>query len=205
MTLLEWTKRHPIITHLAAVAVVLFLLCTIAMWWLGVFTQHGKTVTVPKVKGLTVAVAKKAIEDSGLRYEITDSVQNDQYPLGSVVEQDPKGGASAKRSRTVYLTINRSTAKTVALPALVDISVRQGLSILQSYGFENVTTIEEFSPYKDLILDVRVNGSAVPVGTRLPLTANITLTVGNGIASNDVDSLLIDDQPTSLEEEGYVQ
>lgn len=205
MKLLEWTKRHPIITHLAALAVVLFLLCAVAMWWLGVFTQHGKMVSVPNVKGITVGLAKKTIEDSGLRYEITDSIQNSQYPLGTVVGQDPKGGASAKRDRTIYLTINRSTAKTVALPALVDISVRQGLSILQSYGFENVTTIEEFSPYKDLILDVRVNGNVVPVGTRLPLTTNITLTVGNGIASSDIDSLLIDDQPTSLEEEGYVQ
>lgn len=205
MKLLDWTKRHPIITHLVAIAVVLFLLCAIAMWWLGIFTQHGKMVTVPKVKGLTVSLAKKAIEESGLRYEITDSVQNNQFPLGTVVEQDPKGGASAKRDRTIYLTINRSTAKTVALPALVDISVRQGLSILQSYGFENVTTVEEFSPYKDLILDVRVNGSTVPVGTRLPLTASITLTVGNGIASSDIDSLLIDIQPTSLEEQGYVQ
>lgn len=187
--ILSFCKKHPIIVNFLAICVTFIVLCLITMLLLNIFTEHGKYKNVPNVKRLPVSEAIKQLESAGFRWEITDSTYNETFPLGSVIEQDPKPEAHAKSLRTVYLSVNASSPRTVSLPALNDMSLRQGESILQGLGFKNVNIVYETSPYKDLILSMTVNGRYVPAGTRLPLTAQITLTVGNGIEYEFADSL----------------
>ena len=150
------------------------------MLWLNIFTEHGKYKSVPDVKRLQVKEAVASIESAGFRCEITDSTYNENFPLGSVIEQDPKAGAEAKSLRTIYLSVNASSPRLVALPNLNDMSVRQGESTLIGLGFRNVTITRVQSPYKDLILSITADGRTITSGTKLPLSARINLTVGDG-------------------------
>lgn len=147
---------------------------------LNIFTEHGKYKTVPDVRRMPIDEATQRIESAGFKWEITDSTYNDAYPLGSIIEQDPKPNSQAKSLRTIYLSVNASSPRLVTIPALNDMSIRQGESTLQGLGFKNINIVYQPSPYKDLILSVTVNGRTIESGTKAPLSAQITISVGNG-------------------------
>ena len=98
---LSFFKKHPILVNLMAICLATFLLCTIAMIGLDVFTEHGKYMTVPDVKRLQLSDAIARIESAGFRCEITDSTYNENFPLGSVIDQEPKSGSEAKSLRLI--------------------------------------------------------------------------------------------------------
>lgn len=173
-------KKHPIITHLLAMGAATVVICTAAMIWLDFFTEHGENHRVPDVRRQQLTTAVQQLEAAGFRCEIADSTYNENFPLGSVIEQEPKAGSEAKSQRTVYLSLNASSPRLVALPNLNDMSVRQGESTLMGLGFRNVTITRVSSPYKDLILSISANGRTITSGTKLPLSARINLTVGDG-------------------------
>lgn len=195
---ISFLKKHPILTNLLAICLTACVLCLAAMLFLNIFTQHGKYYLVPDVKRMPISDATRTLEAAGFKWEITDSLHNEEFPLGTVVEQSPRALSEAKSARTVYLSVNSSTPRTTALPQVIDMSLRQGESILHSYGFRDVTIAYEHSPYKDLILDMTVDGRHTQSGTRLPLTAKITLTVGDGVEeklTDSIDALTIDEDP----------
>lgn len=150
------------------------------MFSLNIFTEHGTYKNVPDVRRMSIAEAIQRLESAGFKWEITDSTYNDSYPLGSIIEQDPKPNAQAKSLRTIYLSVNASSPRLVAIPTLNDMSLRQGESILQGLGFKNINIVYQASPYKDLILSVTVNGRQMENGTKAQLSAQITIMVGNG-------------------------
>ena len=183
-------KKHPIIVNMLAIGAATLAICTAAMIWLDFFTEHGEYHRVPDVKRCRLSEAVARIEAAGFRCEVADSTYNDKFPLGSVIEQDPKAGAEVKSQRTVYLSLNASSPRLVALPNLNDMSVRQGESTLMGLGFRNVTITRVPSPYKDLILCISADGRTITSGTKLPLSARINLTVGDGDeAQPDGDSI----------------
>ena len=195
---LSFFKKHPILVNLMAICLATFLLCIIAMIGLDIFTEHGKYKTVPDVKRLQLSDAIARIESAGFRCEITDSTYNENFPLGSVIDQEPKSGSEAKSLRTIYLSLNASSPRLVALPNLNDMSVRQGESTLIGLGFRNVTITRVPSPYKDLILSITADGRSITSGTKLPLSARINLTVGDGedleLTTNDsIEAVNTDD------------
>ena len=177
---LSFFKKHPILVNLMAICLATFLLCSIAMIGLNIFTEHGEYKIVPDVKRLQLRDAIARIESAGFRCEVTDSTYNENFPLGSVIDQEPKSGSEAKSLRTIYLSLNASSPRLVALPNLNDMSVRQGESTLIGLGFRNVTITRVPSPYKDLILIITADGRSITSGTKLPLSARINLTVGDG-------------------------
>ena len=178
--LFSFVKRHPIIFNFCLIVVAFFAVSYAALFFLDIFTEHGKTVTVPDVRNMPVAEAENVLHRAGFNVEVTDSLYNEQYNLGAVVEQTPKANAEAKSHRTIYLSINYSTPRTITLPNLADYSERQGLSMLQGLGFNSVEVVYVPSPYKGLILNVLVDGYQVDPGTRVLPTVKITLNVGNG-------------------------
>ena len=177
---INFFKKHPIIVNFLAICVTFIALSIIAMLALNIFTEHGRHKTVPDVRRMPLNEAIQRLEGAGFKWEITDSTYNDSYPLGSIIEQDPKPNSQAKSLRTIYLSVNASSPRLVSIPVLNDMSIRQGESTLQGLGFKNINIVYQPSPYKDLILSVTVNGRAVESGTKAPLSAQITITVGNG-------------------------
>ncbi len=177
---IAFVKRHPIIVNLVLVVVAFFAVCYAALFGLDIFTEHGKTVAVPDVRNMSAVEAARVLHNAGFNCEVTDSLYNDRYDLGAVVEQTPKAGAEVKSHRTIYVTVNYSSPRTIMLPNLADYSERQGLSMLQGLGFGRVEVEYVASPYRGLILGVLVDGRQMEPGTRVLPSVSITLRVGDG-------------------------
>lgn len=163
----------------------------VALLYLDVWTEHGKYVDVPQVKGLPYNEAVSKLDALGFNVELSDSVYDGSTKPGTVLEQSPRVNARVKPNRTIYLTINAFSPKMVTVPNLSDMSLRQAQSILQGLGIRSVKVNTVLSEYKDLVLGAKFNGVTLHAGARIPTSATVTLDVGDGYVSVD-DSLAVD-------------
>lgn len=173
-------------------AIALFIICTGAMFFLDQWTHHGEEAVVPQLKGLSFDDAIRSLRQQDFQYELSDSIYDSKYPPGTVVEQSPAANASVKPGRMVYLTIVAFSPKMVSVPNFLNTSLRQGKSMFEAVGIKNVRIVEVESEYKDLVLGAKFNNLPLRPGTRIPVTATVTLEVGRGYAY-EADSVEADD------------
>jgi len=64
---------------------------------------------VPRVIGVVVTDAQRALEAQGFRAEIADSAPHPTYAAGLVTWQDPAPGVAAPRGSTVALTVSEGS------------------------------------------------------------------------------------------------
>ena len=170
-----------------AVVIAAAILIGLLIWLKG-YTQHGVEVEVEDVRGLVEAEAEPLLSAQGLRLVVVDSTYSDKVPLGTIVDQDPKPLSHAKHGRSVYVTINATTKRKIAMPDLQDISYRQAETTLRAMGFAVDTTYDyEPSAFRDLVLDVKVNGASVQPGEKLPVGTRVRLVVGFGRGTETVE------------------
>lgn len=185
----SFPKKHPILFHLLLIMVAFLIVVNVTLFAIDSFTGHGVYASVPNVKGKTLNEAASQLEKSGFKWEIADSAYSDSFDPGVILDQEPKAESRIKPSRTIYLIRNAVSPREVALPVVVDMSYRQGLAMLQGLGFKDVSVKTVSSPYKDLILDIKVNGKAVKTGTRMPLNSKIEISIGSGFEEALQDSI----------------
>lgn len=205
--ILSWRPRNFIqwlLFNICLIVVVGFFVLILLFGWLNIWTDHGKFIEIPQVKGLSYSSACNLLKAQGFVAELSDSIFDNVVPPGTVVEQNPKFGTKVKEGRTVYLTINAFSPKTVVIPSLTDVSLRQAKSILDGLGIKNVTVNYISSEYKDLVLNVRTNGVPLRPGMRLPVTASITLDVGTGIEEVQTDEEILDNDMESVSSEKLI-
>lgn len=180
-----------LLINIVIMAGVAMLLIVAALFWLDSWTMHGKEAVVPDVKGKSYDTACTLLNADGFEVVLSDSVYDRTTRPGTVVEQSPKVNARVKPGRTVYLTINAFSPKTVTLPALTDISVRQARSILEALGVTRIDEVSVASEFKDLVIGIKRNGTPLLPGARIPVNSVIVLEVGDGLPdiSNDPDSI----------------
>ncbi len=182
-----------------AVAVV----AVVALYfWLDHYTRHGDSVEVPDVCGLYYLDADASLAESQMRSLVIDSMYIDTMSPGVVLDQVPRAGSAVKSGRTVYLTINALSPRKVTMPELKNLSYRQAEAIVKGLGLSAPQIIYWNSEYKDLVLNVMVDGRPVEAGDKLPVTARVVFSVGNGMYaptrrltaadSLSVDSLSVD-------------
>lgn len=154
-----------------------------SMWFLQCYTDHGDTVLVPNIKGQTEDVARKKLEAIGLKVEVADTGYVDTYVGGVVLEQSLRPGQRVKAGRIVSLTINASSARAIALPALADnCSFREAKAKLVALGFKNIR-MERTPGDRDWVYFVKAGDRLLQAGEHVAVTTLITLVIGNG----DVD------------------
>ena len=189
--------------HILIMLAVAVLAVVILFFWLDHYTRHGDVAEVPDVCGLYYLDADIALSEGGMRSTVIDSMYIDGMEKGIVLDQVPRAGSAVKHGRTIYLTINALSPRKIAVPELRNLSYRQAEAIVKGLGLSAPQIIYWNSEYKDLVLNVMADGRPVEAGDRLPVTARITFSVGNGVyaptrkvvASKDslaADSLMVD-------------
>lgn len=168
----------------------------LATYFLDFWTHHGESVVVPDVKGMHYDNARAKLESEGFEVVLQDSVYEDGVAPGIIVDQNPKDSTGVKAGRTIYVTINAFYPRTVMLPVLVDISVRQARATLVGLDLKNIEIKEVQSEYKDLVYGVYCDGKRATPGMRVPLTAKICLEVGAGLPE---ESMPVDTLRSSLD------
>lgn len=185
-------KRHPVFMHFLYAAGATILSVWVALWFLDFWTFHGQERAVPDVKGQSLGMAIGNISRAGLRSVVTDSIYDSYARPGTVVEQSPVPLARIKRGGTVYLTLVAYTPKMVAIPDFYDVSERQARSMLEGLGITQVMTVNVPSEYAGLVLGARFNGVSLRPGAKVPVTAVITLEVGEGMEDVLPDGEIVD-------------
>ena len=163
----------------------------IASFGLGWFTNHNQYQIVPELKGMNVAEAAAKLRQSNLVLEISDSIFEASTSPGNIIIQTPKAGSKIKNNRTIYVTIRSFSTQQVSIPSIVDLSLRQGMSMLQAAGFKNIVVEKIPSEYSDLIYDLKMNGLSLSPGDKVPVNANLTIVVGDGLLFQ-ADSVILD-------------
>ena len=116
-----------------------------------------------------------------------------------MVESWPKAGAVVKEGRQVYVTVTAFSPKqvTISMPLSGNVSSRQAMSYLRGIGITDIRVENVPSEYADLVLGARYGDTPLSVGSVIPVTSTVTLTVGNGIVelpdSLDLDEGAVDE------------
>ncbi|MGA5129093.1 Stk1 family PASTA domain-containing Ser/Thr kinase [Streptomyces olivoreticuli] len=97
--------------------------------------SKGAALSVPKVQGLSVAAATSALEDKGLKVEVSDAQVYSDAPKGSVAAQSPADGGQAAKGDTVTLTLSKGK-EMVTVPDVTGRSEADAKQALTSAGFK---------------------------------------------------------------------
>jgi len=178
MSKLEFLKSKAFYLHFLIASGVAFVLIVAFVFTLKLFTLHGQSVQVPDFRNVMVKDLDKFIQDTELSYVINDSASNMKLPKGIVLEQDPAAGSSVKPGRKIYLTINGILTPKVAMPNLIDLSIRQATTLIEAYGLKlgKISYVNGFPP----VIEQNSNGKQVKPGEMIEKGSVIDLVAGKG-------------------------
>ncbi|MDG2498813.1 MAG: PASTA domain-containing protein [Flavobacteriaceae bacterium] len=182
MNFIKFLFSKSFVKQLILAFIVSVVFGFLALKWLKSYTNHGAFVTVPALTGKTFDAAQILINEHELRSEVQDSSNyNPNYPKGAVIEQDPLEGSQVKEGRKIYLILNPSAYRTVAVPDVIRRTFRQAKSSFEAVGFQIGTKTYKDDLGEDEVLQLRHNGQIIEAGTMLPKTSKIDLVLGNGV------------------------
>lgn len=174
--------RKNLLIAIASIALFLYLLVK----WLNVYTRHGQSITVPDLRGLSLEQATALLEEKDFRYEV-DSMYNAKMSKGVVIEQEPDANIQVKENRTIYITIVSKVAPSVKLPDLIDVSLREAVAIVESYGLKVRQLIYKPDLAQNAVLGIQYEGKEIKKGFKLPKGAEIDLVLGDGFGNLQVN------------------
>ncbi len=168
-------------------AFILGVLIVYGMYaWMGKYTHHGESISVPDLRGMTLERLESFLENKSLRYQVIDSLFDGKKTAGIILEQDPAPESKVKENRTIYLTVNSATPPKVKMPDLIDVSYRQAEAILQTFGLKVGELIYEPDLAKNAVLNQRYKGSTIKPGVEINKGSTIDLVLGDGLGSTEV-------------------
>lgn len=184
--MLEFLKSKKFLTHLVLAFGVVVILLWSAFSWINGYTLHGETVIVPNLEGKTIDEVEQIIEANKLRFVIVDSVFNAKKKKGSVIDQNPAANMQVKENRTVYLTLNATSAPKVKMPNLIDVSLRQATAMLETYGLSVGKLQYQPDFAKNAVLKQLYNGEVIQPGESIRRGSKIDLVLGDGLSDEKV-------------------
>jgi beta-lactam-binding protein with PASTA domain len=186
MSLIKFVTSKVFLKQIALAIVAVIVLSFVILKWLKYSTNHGEFIEVPVLKGKTLDVVEIELNDKELQMMVQDSANyNPNYPKYSVIDQLPEAGSLVKENRKIYLTINPSGYRKVAIPDITRRTIRQAKPALEALGFVvgNLTYVNDIG--KDEVLAIKYKGETVKPGTLLAKTTRIDLVLGNGNRSSN--------------------
>lgn len=148
-------------------------------------TNHADELDVPDLTGMSISQIDGVLNRMMLRFEVGDSSYSAVYPPLTVLNQFPKPGHKVKENRKIIVTINRSSTPTLPIPDLVDRSWDDAEEILKSIELRRGKKLLKRYPFKNLVLEMRMNGKVLTPGARVSKGSVIDLMVGDGAGPRD--------------------
>jgi eukaryotic-like serine/threonine-protein kinase len=172
----------------ATIGIILLLGVAYFYIYLPNATNHGEEVVVPDITGMTIAEISAVLEPLNLRYEADDSSYTAKQPPLTVIQQFPKAGHHVKENRIIYVSINSTSPPTLPLPNLIENgggSLANAKAVLRSNELIPGKTFYQHSPFRDLVIEMRIRGKVIAPGSRVPKGSVVDLVVGDGGGPKD--------------------
>ncbi len=150
-------------------------------------TNHGETISVPKITGMQLPDAEAYLEEQNLRYFVNDSSYHPERKPFEILTQDPAAGSQVKENRKIYVSINMKNPPMIKMPKLIDGSVKNAELILKSYNLRmgKVTNVPDLQ--HGAVLKQFVGGKEVKPGDLVPKGAVVDLHVGDGLGETEFE------------------
>lgn len=182
--------KKPFRKTLLGNVLIILALC-VAFYWiffgsLSIITRHGKVGVVPKLEGMSVDSAIKVLEKEGFEFVI-DSTFDKNNGLNQVLDQQPEAGSKVKGGRIIFLTVNKANPPLVAMPNLLNLSLRSAEAQMRKHGLVFGDTFFVYDIAENTILEQRFNGKIIESGTRIPEGSVIDITVSKGLSDETVN------------------
>lgn len=155
----------------------------------GAYTDHNVYFEVPKLVGLKIHALEKALPHPSIEIVINDSIYDPKLEPGIVIKQEPYPGEKLKKNRKIYVITTTFRPPRIAMPKLIDLSVRQARIILQSFGLICGSITEKPADCKGCIIDQIYKGQSISPGTPIEKGSIINLVVGTKSGFQSLDSI----------------
>ncbi len=207
---LKANSFKDLIIHFVIMAAlfVAIVLCFFFLY-LPMATEHGETITVPKLTGMNSQELDSYLSDKDLRFQVNDSSYSPGVKPFTVLTQNPLPGSQVKKNRKIYISVASVNPPKVKMPKLTDGSLKSAEMTLKSYNLAlgNIKYVP--SPYSSLVIDQLIKGKSVQPGASIAKGTKIDLVVGNGTGTVDVEvpdlvGMSIEEAKTILNGEGLV-
>lgn len=161
-------------------AIVVLLLFLFFFVYLPGTTNHGETISVPKITGMSVEELESFLDDKDLNYYVNDSTYQQGEKPFTVITQEPKAGEKVKSGRKIYISINMKNPPLIKMPKLLNASIGTAEKILKSYDLilGKITYVPDLA--HNAVLRQSVNGREIQPGDPVAKGSTIDLEVGNG-------------------------
>jgi len=180
-TLFKSSSVGGFLISLAITAGTILMLAIIYFYiYLPSVTNHGESITVPDLTGMSTDELEVFLKEHELRYAVNDSAYSADHPPLAVLRQFPQAGSQVKINRVIYVSLNRVTPPTLPIPDLVDRSLVNAEVVLKSIELKRGRIYYEPSPFRNLVKEMRFEGKKILPGTRITKGAVIDLVVGDG-------------------------
>jgi eukaryotic-like serine/threonine-protein kinase len=181
-------SRTDLFVHISlVVALVVALFLGFFFLYLPFTTNHGQSITVPDLKGMSLEQIEDYLDERNLRYEIADcTFVVGAKPL-SVIRQSPKSGMRVKEGRKIYVYITTLSAPNVKMPQLIDRTKKSAEGELARLGLQLGKFIYVPDPAQDAVMEQLYNGKPIKPGTLIPQGSKIDLELGDGIGNTEFD------------------
>ncbi|MBS1634983.1 MAG: PASTA domain-containing protein [Bacteroidetes bacterium] len=175
---IDYLKSRQFWKHLGLAILSLAIVLWILFKLLDIYTDHGETVTVPDFRNKTITELDQFVSGKDVRYLIIDSIYDPKEKPGIVLKQDPEANSSVKHNRTIYLYVTSMLPPQIAMPKLVDRSLRQAVFMIESYGLKVGKQTQVNGDCNGCILKQFYKGKEIAPGTPIKKGSVIDLNVG---------------------------
>jgi beta-lactam-binding protein with PASTA domain len=170
-----------LLLHLFLAAALIIVVCVCYFYlYLPHVTNHGESITVPSVEGLSITKVEEFLSSHDLRYEVNDSSYSAEYPPLTVLKQYPSAGAKVKENRKIFVSINRKNPPTVKMPDLIDGSITNAEAVLRGSELKRGKIERVRGPFLNVVKEMQINGNKVVPGVLIPKGTVIDLVVMDG-------------------------
>lgn len=176
--------KNWIVKNLLSAILAVGLLIAGAIIFLNLYTRHGKELEVPDFYGMSIAEATAGAALNDMTVEVTDSIYVSGLKPGAVYRQIPKAGSAVKKGRKIRLTINAFMPKTVLMPNLEGLSMRQARAELSTIGLNTGKLIYEEDIATNNVLGQMHKGREIAPGSRIRTGSTIDLVLGLNPSDN---------------------
>ena len=206
--ILKENSWKALLVHIGImISIVVALIFLFFFVYLPSSTQHGETITVPNLEGMSLADMDDFLKKRNLNYEVSDSNYTSSYPPLTILKHYPQAGSNVKENRKIYLTVNSNQPKSVNMPNLIDGSLKNAELVLESYGLKRgkITYKPDLAP--NAVLEQWYAGKPIASATPILRGSKIDLVVGDGLGQRIFNvprfiGLLIDEADFSIKGSG---
>ncbi|PIZ06664.1 MAG: hypothetical protein COY57_00770 [Flavobacteriales bacterium CG_4_10_14_0_8_um_filter_32_5] len=177
--MLKFIFSKSFLVNIAILIVLIVVVVFLIDKSLDSYTNHGESISVPSLEGLTEKEVEAILSEKELRYEILDSIFVDKKPKGVVIDQNPLAESLVKKDRKIYITVTKIAAPKILLPDVIDMSQRLAVAKLESYGLK-VKVEYKPSEHQGIAIGYELKGKSISPNEKIDLGAFITLIIGTG-------------------------